>query len=104
MTAQVALVTGASEGFGKLIAEHLARAGYLVYGTSRRALPDTASGVRMRTLELTDETSIQACVNGIVNEVGRINVLVNNAGRFQMGLIEETPRHCFRPTFSEQLV
>jgi NAD(P)-dependent dehydrogenase (short-subunit alcohol dehydrogenase family) len=91
MTIKVALVTGASEGFGKHIAEHLVQLGYVVYGTSRRALPDTPSGVRMRVLELTDAGSAQTLVQGILSEAGRIDVLVNNAGRFHMGLIEETP-------------
>lgn len=91
MATKVALVTGASEGFGKLIAEELRKAEYTVYGTSRQVRPDTPSGVRMRVLELTDAGSITACVEGILAEAGRIDVLVNNAGRFQMGLIEETP-------------
>lgn len=91
MPKQVALVTGASTGFGKLIAEQLVSAGYQVYGTSRQSIPDTQAGVKMRQLELTDTTSIQACVGAILTEAGRIDVLVNNAGRFHEGLLEETP-------------
>jgi NAD(P)-dependent dehydrogenase (short-subunit alcohol dehydrogenase family) len=54
-------------------------------------LPDTETGVKMRPLELTDTASIQTCIQGIVAEAGRIDLLVNNAGRFHEGLLEETP-------------
>jgi NAD(P)-dependent dehydrogenase (short-subunit alcohol dehydrogenase family) len=91
MSKGTALVTGASEGFGRQIAERLIREGYTVYGTSRRSQPDTPTGVKMRVLELTSADSIAACVQGIVTEAGSIDVLINNAGRFHMGLIEETP-------------
>ena len=84
------LITGASSGFGALTAEKLAQQGYTVYGTSRRELPDTDAGVRMRVLDVTDSESVQACVDGILDEVGRIDVLVNNAGIGQLSLAEET--------------
>jgi NAD(P)-dependent dehydrogenase (short-subunit alcohol dehydrogenase family) len=90
MNQQVALVTGASHGFGKAIAQRLTQAGYIVYGTSRSARPDMDS-VRMRVLELTDAASVAACVEGIRAEAGRIDLLVNNAGRLQLSLLEEAP-------------
>ena len=87
---KIALITGASSGFGALTAEKLAQQGYTVYGTSRRDLPDTESGVRMRVLDVTDPDLVQACIEGILAEVGRIDVLVNNAGIGQLSLAEET--------------
>ncbi|MEM9955852.1 MAG: SDR family NAD(P)-dependent oxidoreductase [Chloroflexota bacterium] len=91
MTKPIALVTGASTGFGKLIAEQLVQVGYTVYGTSRRAQPNTPSGIRMCQLELTAAETIQMCIQRIVAEAGQIDLLVNNAGRFHEGLLEETP-------------
>jgi NADP-dependent 3-hydroxy acid dehydrogenase YdfG len=77
---KIVLITGASSGFGALTTEKLAQQGYTVYGTSRRELPHTESGVRMRVLDVTDPDSVQACINGILDEVGRIDLLVNSAG------------------------
>ncbi|MBC8161216.1 MAG: SDR family NAD(P)-dependent oxidoreductase [Roseiflexaceae bacterium] len=91
MTKQrVALVTGASSGFGDLIATNLIQTGMIVYGTSRQPTPDTPSGVRMRVLDVSDAASVAACVGGIIAEAGRVDVLVNNAGRTVSALVEET--------------
>lgn len=91
MNEKVALVTGASAGIGQATAERLVKEGYCVYGTSRRSLPDTQTGVRMRVLEITEAASVAACIRQIMDEAGRIDVLVNNAGRFQTSILEETP-------------
>lgn len=91
MPDKIALVTGASSGFGKLIAETLTRHGFTVYGTSRRDSPDTSAGVKMRVLDVTDDASVAACVQGVIDEVGRIDLLVNNAGIVHDSFIEETP-------------
>lgn len=93
MTAQkpVALVTGASSGIGKASAEALVKAGYTVYGTSRRRLPDSPAGVRMRVMDVTDPASVQSCVQGILVESERIDLLLNNAGYYVEGFLEEVP-------------
>ena len=77
---KVALVTGASSGFGRLTAEHLLRDGYRVFGTSRRELPDTERGVEMLTLDVRSEESVRECVGRVLQTAGRIDLLVNNAG------------------------
>lgn len=88
MKEKVVLVTGASSGLGKVMATALAREGYRVYGTSRRVREDF-DGVRMRVLDVTDGESVTRFVEGIVAEVGQIDVLVNNAGEALSGLVEE---------------
>lgn len=86
---QVILVTGASSGFGKVIAEQLARQGHTVYGTSRRA--DThIAGFRMLQLDITSPSSISRAISAIRAEQGRIDVLINNAGMGISGAIELT--------------
>lgn len=87
----VAIVTGASSGFGKLTAEALARRGYTVYGTSRSERPDAETDLHMRVLDVADDDSVNRFVEGVRSEAGRIDVLVNNAGRTVSGLAEETP-------------
>jgi NAD(P)-dependent dehydrogenase (short-subunit alcohol dehydrogenase family) len=86
---KVVLITGASRGLGQAAATRLAQRGATVYGTSRRNLPDTAEGVHMRQLDVTDPASVEACVGGIMEEAGRVDVLVNNAGMLHAGLAEE---------------
>ena len=76
---KVILITGASSGFGKAMAAHLAAAGHTVYGTSRK--PQTASeACKMLQVDVTDRASIVAAVQQIIAAEGRIDVLVNNAG------------------------
>ncbi len=87
----VALVTGASSGIGKATAGALAAAGFDVIGTSR----DTArvappDGVWFLDLDVTSEASVTAAVEQVVEQFGRIDVLVNNAGMGAIGAAEES--------------
>jgi NAD(P)-dependent dehydrogenase (short-subunit alcohol dehydrogenase family) len=76
----IALVTGASSGIGKATAERLARAGYTVYGTSRRGAHGTQASFAMLPLDVTSDASVQAFVAEVIRLEGRIDLLVNNAG------------------------
>lgn len=84
---QVILVTGASSGFGKAIAEELVKRGYTVYGTSRKG-SDFGNGVKMLSMDVRDRSSVQAAVNSVMDECGRIDVLINNAGVGISGALE----------------
>jgi len=76
----IALVTGASSGIGEATAQRLAKAGYKVYGTSRRdAQPDQRS-FSMLQLDVTSDESVEAAVGELIRLEGRIDLLVNNAG------------------------
>src|SRR5215204_1991714 len=77
---QIALVTGASSGIGEATADRLARAGYKVYGTSRRAAPAGARLFEMLSLDVTSDTSVEAAIKELVRLEGSIDLLVNNAG------------------------
>lgn len=76
----VALVTGASSGIGEATAERLAKAGYRVFGTSRRAAPAGQRRFEMLTLDVTNDESVDALVKEVIRRAGRIDLLVNNAG------------------------
>jgi NAD(P)-dependent dehydrogenase (short-subunit alcohol dehydrogenase family) len=99
---QVVLITGASTGFGRLIAETLARRGHTVFATMRdpqgrnsnnaAALLDLAEreSLELFTLELdvTSEPSVENAVRAAVAQTGRIDVAINNAGYGLSGLAE----------------
>jgi len=77
---KIALVTGASSGIGKATAERLAKAGYKVYGTSRRAAQAGLQSFEMLALDVTNDQSVEAAVADLIRREGRIDLLVNNAG------------------------
>lgn len=77
---RVALVTGASSGIGEATAERLAKAGYKVYGTSRRGGQAGKRAFEMLSLDVTSDESVEAAIQEVMRVNGRIDVLVNNAG------------------------
>ncbi|MDH2435528.1 oxidoreductase [Pokkaliibacter sp. MBI-7] len=76
----VALVTGASSGIGEATAIKLLAAGYSVYGTSRRGATSSNSRFPMLSLDVTNDESVTAAVDQLLQLEGRIDLLVNNAG------------------------
>ena len=85
---QVALVTGASRGIGRAIAQLLAERGFRVVGTSTseagaagigEALAAHA-GCRGIVLDVTDGDAVGAAIDTVVRDLGALHVLVNNAG------------------------
>lgn len=92
-TSMVVLVTGASSGIGKLTAEFLAGSGYRVFGTRRQLTPprpEEYTQVEQVVMDVNDEASIARAVREIKSRVGRIDVVINNAGNAWMGAVEET--------------
>ncbi|MFC9943265.1 SDR family NAD(P)-dependent oxidoreductase [Streptomyces pratensis] len=89
----VALITGCSSGIGRATAFRLHQAGLRVVATARdpRTLGDLKDlGMDTRALDVTDEESVRAAVEGVTAAHGRIGVLVNNAGYGLSGTFEET--------------
>ncbi|MGT2433203.1 oxidoreductase [Cupriavidus basilensis] len=77
---KIALVTGASSGIGHATAERLAKAGYRVFGTSRRTGATGQRSFEMLPLDVTKGESVDAAVQMVMEREGRIDLLVNNAG------------------------
>ena len=100
LSGTVALVTGASSGIGEATALALATQGAAVALIARRKdrLEDLAGrieadGGRALALEadVTDEAAARACVEQTVEQLGRLDVLVNNAGIMLLGPMEQAP-------------
>ena len=88
---KVVLITGGSSGIGKSVGEFLTQKGFTVYGTSRNPERYTDSQFGLVKLDVSDPTSIEEAVKTVIQEHGRLDVLVNNAGAGITGPIEETP-------------
>jgi NAD(P)-dependent dehydrogenase (short-subunit alcohol dehydrogenase family) len=91
---KTALVTGASSGIGAATAVRLRQLGYTVYGAARRTdrLAELSDhGVRPLAMDVTDDDSMVAGIQRIVDDTSRLDVLVNNAGYGSYGALEEVP-------------
>ncbi|MHC4294312.1 MAG: SDR family NAD(P)-dependent oxidoreductase [Planctomycetota bacterium] len=97
--AKVAIVTGASSGIGRQTALALSKRGYVVFLASRRveALEETAqmcsstgAEVRVVPTDVSDRVEVDALVQGAVDEFGRVDVMVNNAGYGIRARVHET--------------
>lgn len=102
---KVWLITGATSGFGRAIAEAALAEGDVVVGAARRpeqlddlvaAHPDQVEALR---LDVTETGAAEAAVRDVVARHGRIDVLVNNAGRTHVGAFEETTERELRELF-----
>ena len=84
---KIVLITGAARGLGRAIADYLFDQGYAVFGTSRHA--NTSTRFPIVKSDVTNEQAVRACVEQVVKEAGRIDVLINNAGLLIYGAVEE---------------
>lgn len=95
---KVALVTGTSSGMGLHTVVELARRGFLVVATMRdlaradglrSAVDEAGVEVDVRGLDVTDADAASTCVEGVLADHGRIDVLLNNAGRGAVATAEQ---------------
>jgi NAD(P)-dependent dehydrogenase (short-subunit alcohol dehydrogenase family) len=100
MADKIALITGASSGFGLLTSIELAKAGFRVVATMRDlgrrnqldqavAAAGVAAKMEVRALDVTKFDAIQGFVDTVVRDYGQLDVLVNNAGFAVAGFAED---------------
>jgi NAD(P)-dependent dehydrogenase (short-subunit alcohol dehydrogenase family) len=104
-TGKVWFITGASTGFGRLLAEEVLKAGGKVVATARKLdkvadleakYPQTAKAL---ALDVTNAGQVDSAVTETLAKFGRVDVLVNNAGYGVAGAIEEVSEAEFMPMF-----
>ena len=90
----VVLITGASSGIGEAAAKRFALEGFTVYAAARsmdKLKAIATDDIHPIALDVTDDQSMQACVNDLLDKEGHIDVLVNNAGYGSHGAVEDVP-------------
>jgi NAD(P)-dependent dehydrogenase (short-subunit alcohol dehydrogenase family) len=92
---ETVLITGCSSGIGRASAEAFLEEGWLVYATARNPADIETLGerenCRIATLDVTDDGDVSRVVDRVIEETGRIDCLVNNAGYGQYGALEDVP-------------
>lgn len=89
---RIVLITGCSSGIGYYMANQLTQRGYLVVATARNIKElEQVSASMKEALDVTDKSSIKKVVNKVMQEYGKIDLLINNAGYSIRGSLEEVP-------------
>lgn len=110
---KIAIITGASSGFGLLTTLELAKKDYFVIATMRNLEKqidlisqatklDLQQNIKVQQLDVTDQGSIHN-FQLFLNEINRIDILINNAGYANGGFIEEIPVEDYRKQFETNL-
>ncbi|MFB6143467.1 MAG: SDR family oxidoreductase [Halorientalis sp.] len=102
MTDKTVLITGSSSGIGRATAEQFLAEGWTVYATARDTddVADLAeAGAKTQTLDVTEAEDVDAAVARVVEEDGRLDCLVNNAGYGQFGPLEDVPVEALHAQF-----
>lgn len=113
MNKKIAIITGASSGFGLLTTLELAKKDYFVIATMRNLEKqidlisqatklELQQNIKVQQLDVTDQGSIHK-FQLFLNEINRIDILINNAGYANGGFVEEIPVEEYRKQFETNL-
>jgi len=101
------LITGCSSGIGAAMALAFSRNGHRVYATARRLeslAPLQGAGIQTLALDVNDDSSIDAALDTVRREAGRIDRLVNNAGFSQVGAVVDLTREDLRRQYETNII
>lgn len=95
MASKIILITGASSGIGEACAQMLAEKGHIVYGTSRKPRQSDKKNLYFLECDVNNKDTIRSCIDKILQEQGKLDVLINNAGAGIVGALELTTQEEF---------
>jgi len=101
---RIALVTGASSGIGRAVAELLSQNGYIVYGASRSEPMNSSGLVHTIPMDVRDEQSVMSVLREIEAKQGALHVVVNCAGLGMLGAIEDSSSQEVEALFQTNLM
>jgi NAD(P)-dependent dehydrogenase (short-subunit alcohol dehydrogenase family) len=102
-------ITGASTGFGRLLAEELLKTGNKVVATARNVAhvadleQKYTESVKALALDVTDAAQVLSVAAAAIEHFGQIDVVVNNAGYGITGAVEEVTEEEYTPVFATNL-
>ena len=100
---KVVIITGASRGFGELIAKKFQKQKFQVIATMRNVDSSPSlmelDNVDIKKLDVTNKSDIKNVVDFTIKKYGRIDILINNAGYGAFGLLEEASEQEIRNQF-----
>jgi NAD(P)-dependent dehydrogenase (short-subunit alcohol dehydrogenase family) len=98
MDKRVAIITGASGGIGKSLAELLVKENYAVVNASRSEPDEETDGVDFIQTDVRNNSECKSMVEKVVGEYGRLDLLVNNAGILFPDRVENVDEEQLRST------
>jgi NAD(P)-dependent dehydrogenase (short-subunit alcohol dehydrogenase family) len=98
------LVAGASSGIGASCALRLARAGHRVVGVSRSGTVPVAERLSARVLDIRDQPAVERTMQEVVDDLGRLDAVINAAGIAVAGPLEDTPIELIRAQLETTLL
>ncbi len=102
------VITGSSSGLGKGAAKYFAERGWRVAATMRTPEKETElteiENISVYQLDVSDTESINTAAEQIINDFGKIDALVNNAGYGSYGILEATPEENMRRQFDVNVI
>lgn len=107
VNAPVVLISGCSTGIGRALAAEFASRNWHVFATARKStdINDLKNqNIETAVLDVTDEQSVQTCVDSVFEQTGRIDMLVNNAGLLLIGPLVELETSELRRQFETNVL
>lgn len=92
MVKRVALIVGASSGFGLQLASELLKREFIVYAAARRLAPMevlSQQGAKLLVMDVSSDESVSNNIQALLKQTGRIDIVFNNAGYGVYGAVED---------------
>lgn len=99
---KVIIITGASAGIGRALAEYFGKKGHRVYGLSRKKIE--CNFFQSLSVDVTEKEQIEIAIQSIIAQENRIDILINNAGMGMVGAVEDATKEDITRLFNLNLI